>query len=218
MPVERFTDKAGTAHTRKPSGSSSKFVEDREVLEKQRKALELYRQGSTYAEIATVLEIGGKQPRRTAARYVEKAMQRWPGAREDADEIRRVEGAKLDAAEAKVWEVLDNPPFSFGSSGRVVIDPVTSEPQRDKSAVLRAVGQLVNISRRRAAMHGIDKAVPVPVRVSATPDLDREIAMLAEQLIEHGTRKALELERGRDWSPADDDGGQGEAREQTEDS
>lgn len=225
MPVDRFTDPKGVEHVR--ARKAGPFIKDPRNLTRDAEALRMRAEdGATYPEIVAAL--GMKNPI-DAQRAVKRAIdQRWPRSQEHADAVRAEENRKLDEAERKVWDVLDDPPFSYGSSGKVVIHPLTGEPQRDGSAVLRAVGQLVNISRRRAAMNGID--IPVEQRASlhVTTDIDREIggylatlsaagrndaivASLIETFAETARPRALAASPGVQWSPAADAGGQGEA-------
>lgn len=180
MALQRRTDVWG--RERVLAGRGRTFVKDDALFLRDQEMIKMSADGKDTYEIAERFGVS----RKTVYNRLREARKNWPAAQETTDAMRARENTKLDAAEVKIWEVLNDPPYSFGSSGKVVIDPRTGEPQRDGSAVLRAVGQLVNLSRRRATLNGLDIAVESKATLKVTTGLDSEIATVVASMIAGG--------------------------------
>jgi hypothetical protein len=206
MPLKKEVNSLGQPVCRVPD-ATGRIAKNPALFERDLAMLKRQMEGATIRDIATEF----KRDRSTVSHAIKRALRTWPDAQETADAKRARESAKLDRAEAAVWEVINDPPYSYGSSGKVVLDPRTNEPQRDKSAVLRAANTLVNISRRRASLHGLDTPVESTVRI--TTDLDREITVLVGELISGGcaedaARLMLEAVTGQHVVPGELEAGQ----------
>lgn len=103
------------------------------ATEKQIKALELRRQGKSYAEIAREL---GYSSGSGAHNAVKKALRKT--LKEPADELRKLENARLDAMLVGLWPGIEKG------------DP-------------KAVTAAVKISDRRAKLNGLDAPAEVDV-------------------------------------------------------
>ena len=103
------------------------------ATEKQRRALELRRQGTAYSDIAAELGYKGASGAHAAVRTaLKKTLQ------EPADELRRLENTRLDAMLAALWPGIEKG------------DP-------------KAIAAGVKISERRAKLNGLDEPAEVDV-------------------------------------------------------
>lgn len=205
MPVERDADKRGDREHVRATYTHGRWTEDPELIPKYREALRLSVEGGlNSAEIARAMGIEGTERavQRKARRWVRKGLEIWKPA--GVDEMREIENAKLNDSEARLLEVVRNPGLAYGSSGRPVIDPETGSPIINRHVIIAAERALKSLRDRRANLNGLDVAVPVHVRVTATPIVDAEIERLAAELAAHGPGPRLELERGRDWTVTPD--------------
>jgi hypothetical protein len=113
-----------------------------EVLEKERRALEMRRAGADYASIAAQLGYANKGG---AHKAVTSALARTIGETvEDAGELRRVEADRLDRLQLAIW------------------------PQAMRGD-LNAVDRVLRLFERRARLLGLDAA---PARFEAMPTGD----------------------------------------------
>ena len=122
-------------------------------LRRESEALALRIAGATFDEVAHALKLYGRSD---AHKLVTRALSRHQA--EQVDEMRLVEGARLDRMTRAVW---------------------AAAVQGDVEAV-RAV---IRISERRARLFGLD----APQRVNISDDVDEQIRQLSAQLADDGT-------------------------------
>ncbi len=204
MPVERDPDKRGDREHVRAARTHGRWAPDPELLPKYRQAVRLWAEGMNSADVAREMGIDGpnqKAAARKARNWIRRGLQLWRP--EGVEEMRALENSKLDDSEAILLEVVRNPGWAYGSSGRPVIDPETGSPIVNRHVIIAAQRALKSLRDRRAALNGLDTPVPVHVRVALTPDMDREIERLANDLAMNGPGPRLELERGRDWTSED---------------
>jgi hypothetical protein len=220
----------GRVQVKSAGQGTSRYTEDPSRFQRMAEALEMHLAGQTYPEIGAHFGVHSE----TARRWVLDARKQWPPGKESMEELRQRESAKLDRLEKKAWEIIADPPICFGAnSAKIVYDPATGEPLRDVGKVLSAMEKLISISRRRSALFGLDEPVESKASLHVTSELDGQIAGYLTALSAAGQNDAIVtalietyVERPRAlaappvarWTPDADDGGQGEAREQTEDS
>jgi hypothetical protein len=72
----------------------------------------------------------------------------------DADHVRE-QLEKLAELECSAQELVDRPHYHM-HDGRPVPDPVTGEPLRDDGPVLRGLGVLIEVSRQRIQLLGLE--------------------------------------------------------------
>ncbi|MCF8786881.1 hypothetical protein [Rhodococcus ruber] len=135
---------------------------DLEDRERQRRALDLKREGYTWAEVADMVGYASKQ---SAQRGVERLLDRIEA--EDVDLYRAVEGARLDAAWREQWAHL----AAMNKSGTPAA----------VTASAAAVSSLVRISERRSKLLGLDAPTKVDVG-SSSIDLDGTVAAIMSAL------------------------------------
>lgn len=123
-----------------------------ELLRKESEAVALRIAGTTYEDIARAL---GYSSRGDVHRIVTRALSRHQA--EQIDEMRNVEGARLDRAQRAIWAAV-----------------VRGD--------LEAVRAFVRISERRARLFGLD----APQAVQVTSDVDEQIKLLAAELASEG--------------------------------
>lgn len=119
------------------------------LSERNQRAAQMKRRGSTYQVIADTLGIALS----TAYAAVESAMAEIPF--EDADTLRKIEMAHLDKAQEKTLEILDSRHVAISASGKVVYSE-TGDEVLDDSVSLKAAETLVKIQTRRAKLLGLD--------------------------------------------------------------
>jgi hypothetical protein len=138
------------------------LARDREV-----EAIKLRRTGATYAEIAAAL---GYKEHTGARDAVQRGMRK--ALQEPADELRELEAARLDAAQAAIW-----PDVMLGET--------------------KAVLSLVRIMERRAKLLGLDQPIRVQADVTVFEggsELDAEVQRLAEFLAGNGNSDSGSIE------------------------
>lgn len=127
-----------------------------EVLERERKALELRKGGATFEQIAQAL---GYADRSNAHKAVRRAMRET--IQEPADEVRRVEVERLDVLLKALW------PKALSTG--------------DKQQA-RAVEQCLSIMARRSALLGLDAPSRRVVEIVTEDALDEAIANLRSEI------------------------------------
>lgn len=135
-------------------------------------AARLRMKGHSYPEIAEAMGISVSG----AYAKVQRAIRDLP--REDVEEARNLELAKLDAAERAVWKVLERAHVTIAPSGKVVT--LEGVPVEDDAPILNAVDRLVKISTQRAKLLGLN--APTEHRVYTVDALDAEISRLEAEL------------------------------------
>jgi hypothetical protein len=184
----------------KPAGKRPKKGPAPATVQRDAEACALRAQGWSYRQIAARLGID----HRTAFMAVQRNLDRVPV--ESAAEMRQLQGAALDADEAALQRIIDDPPHVVSGNG-----VVTSEINWD--AVTRAVDARTKLRARRARMFGLD-APTVQVRASASIDeLEARLQRAYGQLAAQARAEALQaIERGQDMPEApEDDPGASEA-------
>ena len=104
-----------------------------QAVERQRRALELRKAGASFEEIASTLGYAGKSG---AYRAVISALKRT--LQEPADEVRKLEAARLDRAQRAAWE-------------------------RMLAGDLEALGKVLKVMERRAKLLGLDAPAKLPL-------------------------------------------------------
>lgn len=123
--------------------------------DRELQAVELRRQGFTYAAIAKAI---GYADHTSARAAIQRAMQR--ALQEPAEELRQIEAARLDYMQEKIWGQVDEG------------DP-------------RAVQSVLRIMERRAKLLGLDAPTEINQNINVfdgMSDVDREVQRLAELL------------------------------------
>ena len=145
------------------------------ALVKERRAIELRITGATYAQIADELGYASKGP---AHKAVIRGLRRW--GTEPAEELRKLEAARLDAATAAIWPKVEE-------------------------GDLPAIAVYLRISARRARMLGLDP--PQEFRGTLTVGLLEEEATrlereLAQRGVDRGALRALPSPPAADGAPS----------------
>lgn len=117
-----------------------------EARDRQARALELRLTGMSYEDIATAL---GYADRATAYRACTAVLDRREA--ESADQMRTIEGAKLDKLEAKLWTLAN-------------------------AGDLAAIDRILKVMHRRANLYGLDLAGRLDVVAGGEVDLDGVVA------------------------------------------
>lgn len=125
---------------------SSRLPRDPSVMEREARAVELKTAGKTYDEIAAEV---GYTNRSAAHKAVIRALQRRPV--ESVDEMRSVEGSRLDALTVAVSKIIFDPEASYDEQ-------------------IKAINAAVRISESRAKLFGIN--APLKVETSGTSTLN----------------------------------------------
>lgn len=160
-----------------------------DTAEKDAEAACLKAQGLTYNQIAEQL---GYHDRSGAHKAVQRALRAVPAA--SVAELRTLETERLDAIEAKAWEVVGAVHYKVSNSGKVVMDPDTDRPLIDPAPTIAALTLLVKLSARRSALAGLDAPTRSEVEITleqATAVLDSEIARLRNGIAEEQARHTL---------------------------
>lgn len=147
---------------------------DTAAADRRAAMLRLYATGHTQADIAAQYGI----TQQAVSEQIRKAIASRPV--HAVNEYRAIELEKLDAAERAVLGVLNRRHVTV-SNGQIVMvaGPDGEEPLLDDAPVLKAVDRLVQISKRRAALLGLD----APTRVSVEAEqLGAEITELLAQV------------------------------------
>ena len=135
-----------------------------EAHHRQSQALQLRLQGLEYAEIAERLGYADK-----ASAYVAIRDLIARHSYEGVDEMRTVEGMKLNKLEAKLWDLVD-------------------------AGDLAAIDRLIKVMQRRANLYGLDLAGRVDIVAGGEVDLDGAVARLIA--VARGQQPSLEGDDG----------------------
>lgn len=128
---------------------------DRKVLAQARRtrAVSLALAGLTYQQIADDLHISLTGARELVARTLEETRNHA------VDELRDLENARLDRAQAAIWSEV------IGGD-------------------LKAINTYLRISERRAKMNGLDAPTKVQMAVSVRQEMERALADLEEVILD----------------------------------
>ena len=180
-----------------PSTGKKKAEFEIETRLKEARAVELRARNWKYDAIAK--EVGWATE--GAARHaVGRALDRHE--EDDVARLRQVEGSKLDALERELWKVVDKKHYvaQFGKLVQMlqpVIDddgvPVTRDngtpvmemqPLEDDAPRMKALGEILKVTARRAALRGLDaplrKIVEVITEDAVLQEIRRIEAMMEE--------------------------------------
>lgn len=135
-----------------------------EAHDRQARALELRLTGMEYEDIAAQL---GYADRATAFKACRAVLARREY--ESADEMRAIEGAKLNKLETTLWALVDN-------------------------GDLAAIDRLIKVMQRRANLYGLDLAGRVDIVAGGEVDLDGAVARLIA--VARGQQPSLEGDDG----------------------
>lgn len=144
--------------TRK-SATEAEVPEDIGLTLQERQVMDLRLAGKSFTVIAA--EVGYAGPG-SAYKALKRAMQKT--LQEPADELRRIEGERLD----RLFEVAFAKATGSGERALVAID------------------RCLQIQARRAALLGLDAPVRIEEHVITEDAIDAEIRRLAEQMDERG--------------------------------
>jgi hypothetical protein len=144
------------------------------VREREARALELRRDGLTYAQIGEVLGVN----RQMATRIVQRGLDRI--VREPAEQIRRLELDRLDHLQVEGLNVLHRRHVVV-QGGKVVKDD-DGQPIVDDGPTLHAIHTVLKVQARRAKLLGLDAPAKVEAKVMSIDELDMQIATLEAEL------------------------------------
>lgn len=141
-----------------------KIGDDVGLTLQERRVMDLRLTGKSFEAIAA--EVGYAGPG-SAYKALKRAMAKT--LQEPADELRRIEGERLD----RMYEI------AYGiATGAVVAGK--------GDAALRALDRLLTVQARRAALLGLDAPVRIEEHVITEDAIDAELRRLSEQLAERG--------------------------------
>lgn len=130
-----------------------------ELIERERQVLQLKRAGLTFDVIAERL---GYANRGGAYKAYKRALART--LQQPAAEVRELEQDRLDAIQARVWQILTGS-HPLVQSGKVVAADDGRQLQ-DAGPVIAAANTLIRLAKRRAELLGLD--APAQVEVMGT--------------------------------------------------
>ncbi|MEC3853459.1 hypothetical protein [Paenarthrobacter ureafaciens] len=113
-------------------------------MDREARAVQLKTAGKTYDEIATEV---GYTNRSAARKAVVRALERRPA--ESVEEMRTVEGLRLDMLTASVWKIINDPEATFDEQ-------------------IKAINAAVRISDSRAKLFGLYAPVKVEAKGNTT--------------------------------------------------
>src|SRR5580700_9177582 len=113
--------------------------------ERDAEAVELYRRGLTYRQIAT--RMGWRSPASVGNAITRALADDHQAANE---EVRQVLLDRLQDYRASAWDVLTARHYVTSAGGKVVLHPATDEPLLDDAPVLNALDRLLRIDDREA--------------------------------------------------------------------
>jgi len=120
-----------------------------EAFERGCQALELRKQGLSYTEIGAQLGLTKTGAYKSIMRALKRTMQ------EPADELRQIEGARLDTAQSAIWDKV-------------------------KGGDVLAIDRFVRISERRSKLFGLDAPTRTNIRLEEVDaEIERQLALLA---------------------------------------
>lgn len=129
------------------------------IQDKRAEVVRLRAQGCTWDQIAAET---GYANGSGALKAWRKAIAQAPNLA--VTEIRAAEAARLEAMDAKLAEIIANPPVQHSAIGKVVIDPRTGEPALNPVPVIAALRErrMVGESYRRLTSADAPPLAPVP--------------------------------------------------------
>jgi hypothetical protein len=104
-----------------------------------------------FTDIATELGLSSPQ---AAKQAVSVGLGLMPS--ENFAETRREVAEGLDEKEREAWRIVENPPPMTTVSGKLVLDPATGGPIPDAQAKIAALRLLLEISKARRQLYGVD--------------------------------------------------------------
>lgn len=111
---------------------------------------------------------------------------------ENFAETRRQVADGLDEKEREAWKLVENPPPMTTVSGKVVIDEETGRPYPDAQAKIQALRLLLDISKARRQLYGVDAPKQSVTFSGSLEDLRAEVEKKQRELA------ALEQGDGQD--------------------
>lgn len=152
-----------------------------EVATREAQALELRRNGATYAQIGDRIGISesaaAKMVKRVLARYVVEAV----------PDVRKLELDRLDLLQRTALLVMGRTHY-VTSGGKVVYttpaDGQRAVPLVDDGPVLAAIDRLVRIGESRRRLLGVDPPIRHDVTVRTDAEIEAELADVKRQLDE----------------------------------
>jgi hypothetical protein len=138
-------------HRERPKDGHGRFTRSLEAARKRDSAVELRAKGWTYAAIAA--EVGYAHAS-AAMKAVNTALSEIPQA--SCEELIRSETARLEEMDAKLAEIIANPPVQHSEIGKVVIG-LDGEPVRNVNAVIAALKERRLLGESLRRMRGADK-------------------------------------------------------------
>jgi transposase len=163
-------------------GKSKAQIEN-EVREREAEAVRLRTANNSYEEIARQL---GWANGTAARRAIYRALDRHE--EKGIDELRRVENAKIDWAEAQLVEIIEG--FApLVDHGKIMTMSVWDEerqqnvqvPLRDLKPVVAALREFRQLLGRRAALRGLDAPMRKVLEVIPADVVEREIKRIEAQ-------------------------------------
>ena len=150
-------DMTDREHRERLKDGRGRFTRSLDAARKRDRAVELRAKGWTYAAIAA--EIGYAHAS-AAMKAVNTALSEIPQA--SCEELIQAETARLEEMDAKLAEIIANPPVQHSAIGKVVLD-LNGEPVRNMTVVIQALKERRMVGESLRKMRGADKA-PQPAR------------------------------------------------------
>lgn len=163
-------------------GKSKAEIEN-EVRQREAEAVRLRTANTSYEEIARQL---GWANGTAARRAIQRALDRHE--EEGVEDLRRIENAKIDWAEAQLVEIIEG--FApLVDHGKIMSMPVWDEerqqntqvPLRDLKPVVAALREFRHLLGRRAALRGLDAPMRKVLEVIPADVVEAEIKRIEAQ-------------------------------------
>lgn len=138
-------------HRERPKDGHGRFTRSLEAARKRDHAVELRAKGWTYAAIAA--EVGYSHAA-AAQKAVNTALSEIPQA--SCEQLIRQETARLEEMDAKLAEIIGDPPVQHSAIGKVVLG-LDGEPVRNMAIVISALKERRQVGESLRRMRGADK-------------------------------------------------------------
>lgn len=155
------------------------MARQRTLAEKERDAtaVEFYRRGLTYRQIAA--KMGWRSPA-SVGNAITRALA--DDHRAANEEVRQILLDRLQDYRASAWKVLSAIHYVTSTGGKVVLHPETDEPLLDDAPVLSALDRLLRIDDREAQLRDLYPAAKSRIEVITEDVVDAEIAALTAEM------------------------------------
>jgi hypothetical protein len=138
-------------HRERPKDGHGRFTRSLDAARKRDRAVELRAKGWTFAAIAADV---GYSHAAAAQKAVNTALSQIPQA--SCEELIRAETARLEEMDAKLAEIIADPPVQHSAIGKVVLG-IDGEPVRNMTVVIAALKERRMVGESLRRMRGADK-------------------------------------------------------------